>query len=89
MHGTELRTSLKRRLHSRCIDSSPINVNTTHDGDTLSLEFVMTQEAVEEIKQYISNPRNMIARGKFKALFSTDIAAWTLTAYTSPKPMEV
>lgn len=56
------------------------------DGDTASLEFVMTVEAVREVIDYIYNPLNMISRGTFKALFSSDIAQWTMSAYTSPKP---
>lgn len=59
------------------------------DGDTLSIEFVMTMEAVEEVKKYLNDPVNLIGRGKFLALFTCDVTNWMLDAYTSPKPVEV
>ncbi len=59
------------------------------DGDTMSIEFCMTQEAIHEVKQYLKDPRNMISRGKFNALFSDDISEWMLRAYTSPKPVAI
>ena len=60
-----------------------------HDGDTMSLEFVMTWDAVQEVINYLKNPINMISRGSFIALFSSDIASWSMKAYTSPKPVDV
>ena len=58
-----------------------------HDGDTLSIEFVMTTEAVKELMDYLLDPLNMISNGKFSALFSTDVASWVIKAYTSTKPV--
>lgn len=59
------------------------------DGDTLSVEFTMSLEAVKEVKEYLMDPRNMISRGKFSFLFSSDISEWMFSAYTGPKPVEI